>query len=231
MFSKLTRREKVLIYIMASFIVVAVGLIFVIKPLASWNSSVDGKYQKLKAQKIEMEAVISQKTSSLEQMDKIQQNIQKTKKKFLKTMENEKTDELITGIVQESGLTPQSLEIGVSDTGTNAFSQSSQTVDSSGDTGSSSGTSSDNAAGSSEKTDTASADSGSVVTVDKVTVTAGGSFAQFIKLLSLADEEPGIRVSSFSVEGASVSDEVVGTTSGDFTVQIVFELYHADDSI
>jgi len=58
MLEKLTKREKVLIYIMICVLILALGVFFVIKPAVSWKSSVDSKYEKTKLQKMEMETTI-----------------------------------------------------------------------------------------------------------------------------------------------------------------------------
>ncbi|MDD4366814.1 MAG: hypothetical protein PHV38_04005, partial [Eubacteriales bacterium] len=64
MLEKLTKREKVLIYIMICVLILTLGVFFVIKPAVAWNSSVNSKYEETKLQKMEMETTISQKQTA-----------------------------------------------------------------------------------------------------------------------------------------------------------------------
>jgi len=82
MLEKLTKREKVLIYIMICVLILALGVFFVIKPAASWNSSVNSKYEKIKLQKMEMETTISQKQTAKGEIKEYEKKIKNMKSKL-----------------------------------------------------------------------------------------------------------------------------------------------------
>ncbi len=239
MLEKLTKREKVLIYIMICVLILALGVFFVIKPAASWNSSVNSKYEKIKLQKMEMETTISQKQTAKGEIKEYEKKIKNMKSKFLEPMTNDEIDVKITGLIEQSGMTPQSLQIGASDSGIGSFGETDEIVGYEGteEQGSETvGGSDTDMEQSVENNEGVSEEPGSVtqtdgnITVNSVTVSAGGGLISFIKLLALVQEEPGIRVSSFSIQMGGVSEEVIGVTaSGTFAAQIVFELYHAAD--
>ncbi|MCC7571039.1 hypothetical protein KO465_06910 [Candidatus Micrarchaeota archaeon] len=239
MLEKLTKREKVLIYIMICVLILALGVFFVIKPAVSWKSSVDSKYEKTKLQKMEMETTISQKQTAKSEIKEYEKKIKKMQSKFLEPMTNDEIDIKITGLIEKSGMTPQSLQIGASDSGVGAFGETDETVGTDGteqqgsETVDGSGTdmeqSPENNQEISQEPENVP-ETGGNVTVNSVTVSAGGGLVSFIKLLALVQEEPGIRVSSFSIQMGGVSEDVIGaTSSGTFTAQIVFELYHTAD--
>ena len=232
MLEKLTKREKVLIYIMICVLILALGVFFVIKPAVSWKSSVDSKYEKTKLQKMEMETTISQKQTAKSEIKEYEKKIKKMQSKFLEPMTNDEIDIKITGLIEKSGMTPQSLQIGASDSGVGAFGETDETVGTDGteqqgsETVDGSGTDMEQ---SPENNQEISQEPENVPETGGK-VSAGGGLVSFIKLLALVQEEPGIRVSSFSIQMGGVSEDVIGaTSSGTFTAQIVFELYHTAD--
>lgn len=239
MLEKLTKREKVFIYIMMCVLILTLGVFFVIKPAVAWNSSVNSKYEETKLQKMEMETTISQKQTAKAEIKEYEKKIKNMQSKFLEPMTNDEIDVKITGLIEKSGMTPQSLQIGASDSGIGSFGETDETVGGDGteqqgsETVDGSGTEMEQ---SPENNEGISQEPGSVtetdgnITVNSVTVSAGGGLVSFITLLALVQEEPGIRVSSFSTQTGGVSEDVIGSTaSGTFTAQIVFELYHTAD--
>ncbi|MEG0292337.1 MAG: hypothetical protein RR495_02390 [Anaerovoracaceae bacterium] len=207
--SKLSKREKILIYIMAWMLILAGGVYFLVMPALVTHDEAVLKYNKTLIEAQEMKNAIKNKGIVSVEIDEAKLNIKQMDKYFYKYLENKSIDRLITGVVLKSGLTPYDLEIGevakdengevITDTGVGEA-----VKDETQSTGETAGE---------DKTTTVNGNADRVRT-SVTSIRARGSFVELTKFLAEARKEKGVRVDSFEFkkidETTGVSEAVLG---------------------
>ncbi|MBC8531062.1 hypothetical protein [Gehongia tenuis] len=108
---KLSKREKVLIYIMVTLLItVGIG-VFMIQPAAEAASTLEEQISEKSAVKMGMEQKIQSEGRLLKDMETYQQDIAKLSEGFLAPMTNDQLDTYMTGLMQKHGLSAEALSI------------------------------------------------------------------------------------------------------------------------
>ncbi len=113
--SKLTKRERILIYILL-VVLVAVGGAFLIRGAALESADVSQKLTDAELQLMQVQAAAQAAMGGeSESPEQLNEQVLALQKKFLPVMTNDDLDRYITGILQDNGLVAESLEIAVSE--------------------------------------------------------------------------------------------------------------------
>lgn len=108
---KLSKREKVLIYIMVTLLT-AVGIgVFMIQPAAEAASSLEEQISEKSAVKMGMEQKLQSEGRLLKDVEAYRQGIAKLSEGFLSPMTNDQLDAYLTGLLQKYGLSAEALSI------------------------------------------------------------------------------------------------------------------------
>ena len=108
---KLSKREKVLIYIMVTLLT-AVGIgVFMIQPAAEAASSLEEQISEKSAVKMGMEQKLQSEGRLLKDVEAHRQDIAKLSEGFLSPMTNDQLDAYLTGLLQKYGLSAEALSI------------------------------------------------------------------------------------------------------------------------
>ena len=108
---KLTKRELVLLYILAVLALVVGMLKLVIDPLSAAVSSLEEETATLKTQKTIMENMIESRDTTLAQAQKNRALLTQKAENFYAPMTTDVLDQLITGELHKFSLSPTSLTI------------------------------------------------------------------------------------------------------------------------
>ena len=209
-FNKLSKRELVLIYLMLVVIILAGGVMLLIKPAIDTHDAVSAQLMTAQQEKDAVDMMIAQIPILENEISNYQKNIKKLKKQFNEVLVNEDIDSLVTGMITSSGLKPVSLQIGAS----RQEAWSGETVDT--------GASSDTASAENEASSEPAVDevNNSVVKTTAVTVKAKGTMAQFTSLIGRVVAQKGVILRGFTINGQenedsakSVLSEVLDTKS------------------
>ncbi len=100
---KLSKREKVLIYIMVTLLT-AVGIgVFMIQPAAEAASSLEEQISEKSAVKMGMEQKLQSEGRLLKDVEAYRQGIAKLSEGFLSPMTNDQLDAYLTGLLENTG--------------------------------------------------------------------------------------------------------------------------------
>ena len=109
--AKLTKREKTLLYLLAAVAIVSGMLVYVIQPLVLRADALDeaafAARQTIDRQKL----LIAQADTLLADIERTEADIAAERAYFLPAMTDDALDAYITGMLQQHGLTAESLEI------------------------------------------------------------------------------------------------------------------------
>ena len=111
--SKLAKREKILLYILAIVALAAAGW-FLIRPALEESVSLDQSISEAQTQKSVVEQVIASRLTYAEGITDANVRIDAVAESFLPAMTNDDLDRYITGLMQENGLVAESLQISAS---------------------------------------------------------------------------------------------------------------------
>ncbi|MDO4545640.1 MAG: hypothetical protein Q4C25_05735 [Bacillota bacterium] len=109
--SKLSKREKVLIYIMIVVAIVVGGVFLLVQPSYEVYSDARERLSEIELERQTMEMSINSIPQIRKDIQDYTEKIGEIKAGFLPYMSNEEIDTMITGFVKQSGMTPQELEI------------------------------------------------------------------------------------------------------------------------
>lgn len=233
-FSKLSKREKVLLYILVIAVIVVAGWRYILMPSIDRYSAASEREAAASLSYMNMKNTISAETSNAQLADEYTKKIKLMNQSYNTVMANYGIDMLVTGIVTNAGLTPDTLEIM---TGyTPSVSSNSSGEQTSGTTGSTAGSGNTSSSGSSSSSSSSS--SGSSASTDQVEVryakiTATGSLAKCVGLADSFRTAKGMRVAEFKINGGGTgtadstlsSGTTTQTTSkGNYSIDITVEV-------
>lgn len=109
--SKLSRREKVLLYLLACVMIIAGALKFLILPSIEDMNDIQTKIDEAMLTEIEMKAKISNKDAVKANVSKTTEEINTLAEDFYSLMPNEDIDSLITELLISKALVPDSMII------------------------------------------------------------------------------------------------------------------------
>ncbi|MEA4923089.1 MAG: hypothetical protein VB031_06930 [Eubacteriaceae bacterium] len=224
----LSKREIVLIYILLIVIIVAVGVMFLIKPAVSKADKIENEYQEAKITAMKMKTSIAGKDDTQLEIKEYEKKIKNAKRHYRKNMKTEKVDELLTGMIKTSGLTPEKMTIdgegasssadgtgagGTANTNTNT---GDATTDSTIDAGNTNGSTAADQ-NTEQNTDKDTAGQYEYVKVDTASASATGTISECIGLIENARKTVGVRVAAFQISAETASDqsEISGYTAGE----------------
>lgn len=208
---KLSKREKVLIYLLIWIGLLVGGVSYVLIPQFNERASLKDSYSEANTKKIEMKSTIDSKDEVETQKVEYIEKAKEMTKYFQPNSVNEDMDRLITGLALSSGLTPSQLDIG------NDLSKSSDVSTDSTSEGA------DSAASSDENTQTSLVDESQVLIIVPLKITATGDFINVKNFLTAISEEDSLELVDFNMtsnisssSGATgESDSVSSLTTSD----------------
>lgn len=106
---KLTKREKILLYILLCFVILIGGLYVLVLPALNAKTDLEQSYQQALAKKNELQSTIDQYGNLDEALKEIQEKIIAVKENFQPLQPNEDIDALLTSKMLAYGLQPLSL--------------------------------------------------------------------------------------------------------------------------
>lgn len=225
-FAKLSKREKCLIYILIIVLILAGGVMLLVKPAMEKHDKINEQLIVKQQEQTETQWAISQIPVTESNITDCKKNIKKIKSEFNEILLNEDLDSLITNMVVASGLKPVSLMIGAE--GENH--QNDQEND---------GTLSDN---SSNPVLSDTQESHDAVRATMVTVNVKGSMRQMLSLIGAANAKKGIVIKSFSISGNDNGDEsddavlkaVLKSNKSEkvfpYKAQVIFKVYQSREA-
>ena len=190
-FNKLSKRELVLIYLMLVVIILAGGVMLLIRPAIDTHDEVSDQLMTAQQEKGGVDMMIAQIPVLQNEITNYQKNIKKLKKQFNEVLVNEDIDSLVTGMITSSGLKPVSLQIGAAQ----KDSESGETVD----TGKTSETA--DTAGEDSTSPVVEETNNATVKTTAVTVKAKGTMAQFTSLIGRVAAQKGVTLQGFTISG------------------------------
>lgn len=107
----LSKREKVLLYILLCLIIVVGGIFMMVLPAMQRHNELNSKYASAEMSLQQAKASVIDYSSLDKDIKKVTSELSKIKKKFFSTMEKEDVDALITQMAIEHNLVPESLNI------------------------------------------------------------------------------------------------------------------------
>lgn len=174
--TKLSKREKTLLYVLSITVIVAAMVMLVIQPALSRRNDLSDQLEAQQMQLAAMEQTILTQANAQDRIAEYDQDIQMEKAFYLPAMTSDDLDKYVTGMLQQHGLIAQSLlitEVSASDV-----------------------TSAD---GTNEASKAVGAE-GSGVHTYQVDVTAAGTINQFVDLTEAVGETDGIRIGAFALK-------------------------------
>lgn len=217
---KLTKREKLLLYILGCFLIAVFGFYFVIMPSMASYQVVSDQVSEAQFTKDSMAMAIDSIPTTMQARDQANSNLAMLKASYSPCLTNEGLDVLLTQFCLDYGLSPEVLSVQSNDlasvltfvadtsgeqTGTTGGIQSTTTNTSANGT-----TSSNSAAGSSTTTGatttstaatkTTETAGGTETPVGVVNMELTGTWANFNRLLDAVATRPDIVITAFSIE-------------------------------
>ena len=138
MLEKLSKREKMMLYILLIVVIFAVGILLLIRPAIDRDTAASDNYIRAKSKTENMKMVIAGKDTAKIEIKDYNRKLKQISRHFQKTIGKSRLDRIVTGIVEKSGMKPQSLVINGGDENSS--------------TSGTSGSSSSNSSGSTSKT-------------------------------------------------------------------------------
>jgi hypothetical protein len=245
---KLTKREKLLIYVLACFLIGFFGIYFVILPSFSSYQVVSDQAAEAQFTKESMEMAIDSIPATMQARDDATANLASLKNPFQPKLTNEGLDMLLTQLCLDYSLSPKVLAIESNDmAGVETF-----TADTSDEQASAGNISTDTTTTEDADTET-TADSNSTTPTDTTsstgttepTTTTGsaetwtgvvnmeltGTQTNFYRLLDAVAARPDMIISSFAIAPAAVTTSGSTTTSaakldgGNISINVTFVVY------
>lgn len=108
---KLTKREKVLLYVLICFLILMGGIFWLILPAMDTLLERQARYQEVQEEYLLTRTAIDGISGVQEQTARIQENIAAMDGYYYPPMTTEQVDTLVTGLVRIYGLTPVSLSL------------------------------------------------------------------------------------------------------------------------
>jgi hypothetical protein len=113
---QLSKREKTMLYILASFLIAALGISFLILPAISQNADLRLKLHEAQAAADDMRQIIERMPQDQIDLDTLKEDIVAYAGELYEPMTNDKVDQLITNMMIRYSLTPIELKIQALDT-------------------------------------------------------------------------------------------------------------------
>lgn len=226
--SKLSKREKILIYIMVWLAVVILGVVYLVMPAMEKHGDIKTEYKQMDAKVKQMRALIENRSFIESEIAELDSSLQMMDKYFYHVMDNEEIDKIITGTELKSGVVPYDLEIGIgSEAGEGQQPEAPTAETPSGEAPTAEG----------QQPEALVPNNEQVVTTTYIAIRAEGSFEQITSFLSNAKKEKGIRVISFDFNKRDISptsDAILDNTSGvindrEYEIKAVLEMYQRND--
>lgn len=234
---KLSKREWILIYIMAVMVILVGGILLLINPAIDKNNELDLKLITLREEEQTVRMTIEQKPIYSGDITEYNNKIKTLRKSlFLAYMENEDLDETVTVMVLQSGMIPQDLTVSPMSIDQIKPYGSSVSADETQEATEESGTAEESGNGDAEAAlnEAESTDLGSAAAkADKVTFKATGTAGNFIALMRIIRETKGIRLTAFDcsrqdAEKITLMDSLNGAkaaVSNKFIAEVTVEIY------
>ncbi|MEG1523942.1 MAG: hypothetical protein RRZ24_08950 [Clostridia bacterium] len=175
--TKLSKREKMLLYILCAVVIVAGMVLLVIQPTLVRAGVLDETVLEQEITQNQMEQLIAESSHMRQGLEKSNAGIAEQATHFLPVMTSDELDRYITGLLQQNGLVAQSLQISEAIT---HQSDVEADVDANTDTG-----------------------NGSPVLTYQVNVLASGTVSQFVNLTEYVGAADGIRIAKFTLHDQS----------------------------
>lgn len=232
--NKLTKREKLLLYLLGCFLIGLFGFYFVVGPSYRQFIAVNDQATEAEFTQKNMEMTIDGIPASMQARDDANVKLAGLKSPFSQILPNEKVDSLLTQLCLSHGLSPrvlaiQSNEVQAVDifkeyTGKN---KSAAMIGSGENTGAASTTDTGSAAATTDSATSGTEPgfgSGIQTTTSVVEMQLTGNQSSFYQLLDDVDKRPDMIISAFKIE-PSVSADTVTSTSGSSTTNVVYSGY------
>jgi hypothetical protein len=237
--NKLTKREKLLIYILGCFLIGLFGFYFVVGPSYRQFITVNDQAGEAEFTQKNMEMVIDGIPASMQARDDTNLKLASLKSPFSQALPNEGVDRLLTQLCLSHGLAPQVLAIQSNEakavsifkeyTGKN---KSAAMIGSGENNGSSSGTQTETTTSGSATGTSDSSGSGTEpgfassiqTTTSVVDMELTGNQNNFYQLLDDVANRPDMIVSAFEI-APIVSADAITSTSGTSTTNVVYTGY------
>lgn len=107
----LSKREKILIYIMIILIIICIGWFLLLQPQLTKHQDLSSQKQLLETQ-IQANSIIPNNGDLTSQINSVTKEIETTKQGLYEILGKEDLDKLITGLAQQYKLVPKNLTIG-----------------------------------------------------------------------------------------------------------------------
>ena len=111
--NKLTKREKILLYILACVIIFAVGFYLFILPAAEHQTDIKAELESARFYKLEMSTKIEVNKELIKRIEKTKNEINDLSSDFYQYITNAEIDKIINKILNENSMSPNSLIITV----------------------------------------------------------------------------------------------------------------------
>lgn len=251
---KLTKREKLLIYVLACFLIGFFGIYFVILPSFSSYQVVSDQASEAQFTKESMEMAIDSIPSTMQARDDATANLASLKTPFQPKLTNEGLDMLLTQLCLDYSLSPKvlaiasngigevvtfvpyaaqnggSTEIGAADT---ADTTETITRTNTGESSETSSTETSETTETIETTDVLGTAEGAQTVIGVVDMELSGTQANFYRLLDAVAARPDMIITAFVIapETQTASSSTTTTSSvtkldgGNITILITFEVY------
>lgn len=107
----LTKREKVLVYILLCVVIIICGTFLFVLPAIEKHSQLNSEYQQIQIKLAQTKSKVPDYTNLKKNIKTVQKDLKNIKAKYYGNLKKEDIDKEITGIAIKNGLTPVSLNI------------------------------------------------------------------------------------------------------------------------
>ena len=197
---KLSKREKVMLYVLAVFAIITALLFLLIMPGMQMKDELETQADEMEFNLAEMQAAISTDPIVKQQLDDNIKQIEELKKNFIPKSTSDDLDRYITGLLMDNGIMPQSLSI-----------LEVEKVE----------------ADKTDSTDETAQTQIDTVTYYTVQTVSTGQFASFKNLCQKVSDTQGVRIMQFVVNPTKAAN-VLESGENDFSMNIEFEVCQLD---
>lgn len=217
--NKLSRREKILIYVLACFLIGMFGLYFVVKPSFENYLAVSAQVEEAQFTQQSMEMAIDNIPAIMQSRDDGNLKLAELKTPFSAELPNEGVDKLLTQLCLGYSLSPRSLAIQ-----SNELQNVETFTEHYSENGASAAVGGTNTTTATENTNNANTTGGTQTRTSVVKMEVTGNQANFYRLLDAVANRPDIIISSFDITSEALPQ--TGTTnSGTTTTSVSYSGY------
>lgn len=201
--TKLTKREKVLLYMLAVFGIVVVGVCLLITPALEKSDEINTMIDDAYLEKADIDSTIMIENGLREDIVQFNKDIDELRTSFLMPMTSDDLDRYITGLMMSSGLVSEALTIIEAPLIQQEEKDDQEQV---------------------EQDEQQEQVQLTAVKRFRVQTVARGQISSFVSLAEKVNQTDGIRLTNFSVSEISSSDVLLNQTGTQFSMKIEFEV-------